>query len=45
MVEIQLYLKKISFSAFYTQYSNIPLFHHSIWLPNVDGPKKTLYLQ
>jgi hypothetical protein len=30
----------IAFTAFYTQHSNIPLFHHSMWLPNIDDYNK-----
>jgi len=29
-----------SFSAFHTQYSNIPRFHYSMWFLNADGHKK-----
>ena len=35
-----LILSNRSFSAYHTQYSYIPVFHHSMWLPNLDGHKK-----
>jgi hypothetical protein len=44
-IAVSTFLKEISFYAFYTQYSNIPLFHHSMWLPNLGGHIKTLYFQ
>jgi len=39
-MEIQHYLNKMASSAFHTQYSNIPLFLHSMWLSKVNGNQK-----
>jgi len=37
---IQHDLNKMASSAFHTQYSNIPLFHHSMWLTEENGHQK-----
>jgi len=34
---IQHHLNKMASSAFHTQYSNIPVFHHSMWLTEENG--------
>jgi hypothetical protein len=39
-VWIQNYLYKMAPSAFHTQNSSIPLFHHSMWLAEENGHKK-----
>jgi len=38
-MQIQHYLNKMVSSAFHTQHSNIPLFHHSMWLTEENGHK------
>jgi hypothetical protein len=35
---------QICFSAFDTHYSNIPTFHHSMWIARIDRDKKTYEL-
>jgi len=37
---IQHYLIKMASSAFHSHYSNIPLFHHSMWFTEENGHQK-----